>query len=256
MRCSLYVRDVKLRGAAQNPRANPHVNSIPLGQGWSSGGCSALVSCFMRPESKTWTPHPISEFPSRLQRTASSTGTSISAAPIDLAAARTCSAATYHVWRQGAVHSSLWCLLEGHFRWSGADSIFCRALIICYQEKDGFRTSLTHSFSINIRLRIWYIFITTIPKQVCFIVKVELPSVSIEVGTCAQRSRTVDRDRQLKAAVRVGGGGSGRLSEPALCRSPCACDRPPFIERAGVRGWWFARSRAKIWPVAVGLVSF
>ena len=45
MRCSLYVRDVKLRGAARNPRANPHEHSIPLGQGWSSGGCSALVSC-------------------------------------------------------------------------------------------------------------------------------------------------------------------------------------------------------------------
>jgi hypothetical protein len=55
-----------------------------------------------------------------------------------------------------------------------------------------------------------------------------------DVGTCAQRSRTVYQDRQLKAAVRVEGGGSGRLSEPALCCSPCACDRPPFTERAGV----------------------
>ena len=54
------------------------------------------------------------------------------------------------------------------------------------------------------------------------------------MGTCAQRSRTVDRDRQLKAAVRVEGGGSGRLSEPAVCCSPCACDRPPFTERARV----------------------
>ena len=45
MRCSLYVRDVKLRGEARNPRANLHEHSISLGQGWSSGGCSALVSC-------------------------------------------------------------------------------------------------------------------------------------------------------------------------------------------------------------------
>ena len=60
------------------------------------------------------------------------------------------------------------------------------------------------------------------------------PRWQLEAGTCAPRSRTVDRDRQLKATVRVGGGGSGRLSEPALCCSPCACDRPLFTERAGV----------------------
>ena len=35
------------------------------------------------------------------------------------------------------------------------------------------------NFSRNIRLRICYVFITTIPKRVCFIAKVELPSVSI-----------------------------------------------------------------------------
>ena len=45
MRCSLSVRDVKPRGAARNPRANPHEHSVPLGHGWPSGGCSALVSC-------------------------------------------------------------------------------------------------------------------------------------------------------------------------------------------------------------------
>ena len=37
------------------------------------------------------TPHPISEFSSRTDKSASSPGCSISAAPIDLAAARTCS---------------------------------------------------------------------------------------------------------------------------------------------------------------------
>ena len=48
MRCSLAVRDVKLRGAAETrARSNPHAHLIPLGQGWSSVwcGCSALVSC-------------------------------------------------------------------------------------------------------------------------------------------------------------------------------------------------------------------
>ena len=40
-------------------------------------------------------------------------------------------------------------------------------------------TSFAQYFSRNIRLRIWYIFTTTIPKKACFIVKVELPSVSI-----------------------------------------------------------------------------
>ena len=52
--------------------------------------------------------------------------------------------------------------------------------IINYPEKDGFMTRFAQRFSRNIRLRIWYIYITTIPKQVCFIVKVELPSVSID----------------------------------------------------------------------------
>ena len=42
-------------------------------------------------------------------------------------------------------------------------------------------TSFAHHFSRNIRLRIWYIFITTTPKKVCFIAKVELPSVSIGI---------------------------------------------------------------------------
>ena len=66
-----------------------------------------------------------------------------------------------------------------------------------------------------------------------------------EAGTCAQRSRTVDRDRQLKAAVRVGGGGSGRLSELALLFAVRV--RPPTVHRAsGGTGWWFARSCAKI----------
>ena len=41
-------------------------------------------------------------------------------------------------------------------------------------------TWLATNFSRNIRLRTWYVFITTIPKRVCFIAKVELPSVSIE----------------------------------------------------------------------------
>ena len=40
-------------------------------------------------------------------------------------------------------------------------------------------TCFTESFSRSIRFRIWYVFITTIPKSVCFIAKVELPSVSI-----------------------------------------------------------------------------
>ena len=62
-----------LQGAARNPRANPHEHSISLGKGWSSGGCSALVSC-MRPESKIRTPQPISEFPSATDKSASSPG--------------------------------------------------------------------------------------------------------------------------------------------------------------------------------------
>ena len=78
MRCSLSVRDVKRRGAAQNPRANPH-GHLALG----SSGARTVVwwlfrpACFMpmRPESKIRTAHsPItSEFPSsRLQRTVAS----------------------------------------------------------------------------------------------------------------------------------------------------------------------------------------
>ena len=46
-------------------------------------------------------------------------------------------------------------------------------------KKDGFMTWNMKYFSRNIRLRIWYIFITTTPKKVLFIAKVELPSVSI-----------------------------------------------------------------------------
>ena len=54
------------------------------------------VRCFVAPclmpfDAKIRTPHPISEFSSATDKSASSPGCSISAAPIDLAAARTCS---------------------------------------------------------------------------------------------------------------------------------------------------------------------
>ena len=54
------------------------------------------VRCFVAPclmpfDAKIPTPHPISEFSSATDKSASSPGCSISAAPIDLAAARTCS---------------------------------------------------------------------------------------------------------------------------------------------------------------------
>ena len=86
-------------------------------------------------------------------------------------------------------------------------------------------------------------------------VKVKMvPTVLLrEVGTCAQRSRTVHRDRQLKAAVRAGGSWSGRLSEPVV--SFAVPVRPPTAHRAS--GGGESRARAwKLWPTAVGLVSF
>ena len=54
------------------------------------------VRCFVAPclmpfDAKIPTPHPISEFSSATEKSASSPGCSTSAAPIDLAAARTCS---------------------------------------------------------------------------------------------------------------------------------------------------------------------
>ena len=70
----------------------------------------------------------------------------------------------------------------------------------------------------------------------------------------AQRSRTVDRDRQLKAAVRVGSGGSGQFSEPVLCRSPCACALSPFTELAGVVVRALARENFGLRAAARGCV--
>ena len=42
------------------------------------------------------------------------------------------------------------------------------SLIISYQEKDGFMTWNMEYFSRNVRLRIWYILITTTPKKSVF----------------------------------------------------------------------------------------
>ena len=101
MRCFLYVRDVKLRGAARNPCANPHEHSIPLGQGWSSGGCSALVSCAPNQKfgpliSSLSFPHDCNELlPAQVGRSARRRSTS------------RLHERARHVWRQGTVHSSL-----------------------------------------------------------------------------------------------------------------------------------------------------
>ena len=109
MRCSLYVRDVKLRGAARNPRANPHEHSISLGQGWSSGGCSALVSC--APNRKSGPLIPSLSFPHDCN--------DLLPAQVARSARRRSTSRLHerarHVWRRGTVHSSLGFLLEGHF---------------------------------------------------------------------------------------------------------------------------------------------
>ena len=101
MRCSLYVRGVKPRGAARNPRANPHAHSIPLGQGWSSGGCSALVSC--APNQKSGPLIPSLSFPPPL--------TKVLPAQVARSARRRSTSRLHerarHVWRRGTVHSSL-----------------------------------------------------------------------------------------------------------------------------------------------------
>ena len=112
MRCSLSVRDVKRRGAAQNPRANPH-GHLALG----SSGARTVVwwlfrpACFMpmHPESKIRTAHsPItSEFPSsRLQRTACFQHTQVSRSARRRLTSRLHERAR-HVFPQGTVHSSL-----------------------------------------------------------------------------------------------------------------------------------------------------
>jgi hypothetical protein len=80
------------------------------------------------------------------------------------------------------------------------------------------------------------------------------PSCKLEAGTCVQRSRTVDRDRQLKAAVRVGGWRIGAVERARVVMFAVRV-RPPAVHRASGGGGSRARVR-KIWPAAVGLVSF
>ena len=99
-----------LQGAARNPRANPHEHSISLGQGWSSNGCPPLVSC--APNRKFGPLIPSLSFPPPL--------TKVLPAQVARSARRRSTSRLHersrHVWRRGTVHSSLWCLLEGHFR--------------------------------------------------------------------------------------------------------------------------------------------
>ena len=92
-----------LQGAARNPRSNPHEHSIPLGQGWSSGGCSALVSCATNRKSGPLIlipslifPHDCNDLlPARVPRPARRRSTS------------RLHERARHVWRRGTVHSSL-----------------------------------------------------------------------------------------------------------------------------------------------------
>ena len=109
-----------LQGAARNPRANPHEHSISLGQGWSSGGCSALVSC--APNRKSGPLIPSLSFPHDCN--------DLLPAQAPRSARRRSTSRLHerarHVWRRGTVHSSLGCLLEGHFR---SQSFISRILI-------------------------------------------------------------------------------------------------------------------------------
>ena len=88
-----------LQGAARNPRANPHENSISLGQGWSSGGCSALVSC--APNRKSGPLIPSLSFPPPL--------TKVLPAQVARSARRRSTLRLHErarqVWRRGTVHS-------------------------------------------------------------------------------------------------------------------------------------------------------
>ena len=91
-----------LQGAARNPRANPHEHSISLGQGWSSGGCSALVSC--APNRKSGPLIPSLSFPPPLAKC-------FQPRQVARSARRRSTSRLHerarHVWRRGTVHSSL-----------------------------------------------------------------------------------------------------------------------------------------------------
>ena len=109
-----------LQGAARNPRANPHEHSISLGQGWSSGGCSALVSC--APNRKSGPLIPSLSFPPQL--------TKVLPAQVARSARRRSTSRLHerarHVWRRGIVKRLLRYRLEGHFR---SQSFISRILI-------------------------------------------------------------------------------------------------------------------------------
>ena len=109
-----------LQGAARNPRANPHEHSISLGQGWSSGGCSALVSC--APNRKSGPLIPSLSFPLQL--------TKVLPAQVARSARRRSTSRLHerarHVWRRGIVKRLLRYRLEGHFR---SQSFISRILI-------------------------------------------------------------------------------------------------------------------------------
>ena len=109
-----------LQGAARNPRANPHEHSISLGQGWSSGGCSALVSC--APNRKSGPLIPSLSFPPPL--------TKVLPAQVARSARRRSTSRLHerarHVWRRGIVKRLLRYRLEGHFR---SQSFISRILI-------------------------------------------------------------------------------------------------------------------------------
>ena len=118
-RCLLSVSaGASLQGAARNPRAKPHEHSTSLGQGWSSGGCSALVSC--APNRKSGPLIPSLSFPPPLKKVL----------PAQVArSARRRSTSRLHeraryVWRRGIVKRLLRYRLEGHFR-----SLSCKTRI-------------------------------------------------------------------------------------------------------------------------------
>ena len=99
-----------LQGAARNPRANPHEHSISVGQGRSSGGCSALVSCAPNRKSGPLIPslsfpHDCNDLlPEQVPRSARRRSTS------------RLHERARHVWRRGTVKRLLRYRLEGHFR--------------------------------------------------------------------------------------------------------------------------------------------
>ena len=99
-----------LQGAARNPRANPHEHSISLGQGWSSGGCSALVSCAPNRKSGPLIPSP--SFPLNCN--------DMLPAQVPRSARRRSTSRLHerarHVWRRGTVKRLLRYRPEGHFR--------------------------------------------------------------------------------------------------------------------------------------------